>query len=74
MVRFLTQSHETLGATSSFLLEIFLPLSRTELPLTLRRSGNPNQNLASFVHTWVPKEATQLMVENMNKVGLYWSS
>jgi glutamate decarboxylase len=44
--------------------------------------GNPNMNLAScvvisvlerqliirFVHTWVPKECDQLMVENINKV------
>ncbi|KAL7424488.1 glutamate decarboxylase gad1 [Cryptotrichosporon argae] len=29
--------------------------------------GNPNMNLASFVHTWVPDECNQLMVENLNK-------
>lgn len=29
--------------------------------------GNPSLNLASFVHTWLPDEAKNLMVENMNK-------
>jgi glutamate decarboxylase len=28
---------------------------------------NPSLNLASFVHTWMPEEATKLMVENINK-------
>ncbi|KAF5364790.1 hypothetical protein D9758_009317 [Tetrapyrgos nigripes] len=29
--------------------------------------GNPLLNLASFVHTWMPDEATKLIMENMNK-------
>ncbi|KAK8844593.1 glutamate decarboxylase [Kwoniella newhampshirensis] len=29
--------------------------------------GNPNMNLASFVHTWVPDECSTLMHENINK-------
>ncbi|KXN86662.1 Glutamate decarboxylase [Leucoagaricus sp. SymC.cos] len=29
--------------------------------------GNPLLNLASFVHTWMPEEANQLILENMNK-------
>jgi glutamate/tyrosine decarboxylase-like PLP-dependent enzyme len=33
----------------------------------LSLDGNPLLNLASFVHTWMPKEADQLMIENMSK-------
>src|SRR6202012_231149 len=29
--------------------------------------GSPLLNLASFVHTWMPKQADQLMIENMSK-------
>ncbi|WVQ85190.1 glutamate decarboxylase [Cryptococcus sp. DSM 104549] len=29
--------------------------------------GNPNMNLASFVHTWVPDECEKLINENINK-------
>ncbi|KAK7059640.1 glutamate decarboxylase [Favolaschia claudopus] len=29
--------------------------------------GNPLLNLASFVHTWMPPEANQLIMENINK-------
>lgn len=29
--------------------------------------GNPTLNLASFVHTWMPEEATKLIMENLNK-------
>ncbi|THU91412.1 glutamate decarboxylase [Dendrothele bispora CBS 962.96] len=29
--------------------------------------GNPLLNLASFVHTWMPDEATKLIMENINK-------
>ncbi|KAF7761444.1 hypothetical protein Agabi119p4_9436 [Agaricus bisporus var. burnettii] len=29
--------------------------------------GNPTLNLASFVHTYMPEEATKLMVENISK-------
>ncbi|KAL0575222.1 glutamate decarboxylase gad1 [Marasmius crinis-equi] len=29
--------------------------------------GNPLLNLASFVHTWMPEEATKLILENINK-------
>ncbi|KAK7451042.1 glutamate decarboxylase gad1 [Stygiomarasmius scandens] len=29
--------------------------------------GNPLLNLASFVHTWMPEEATKLIMENINK-------
>ncbi|ORY27321.1 pyridoxal phosphate-dependent transferase [Naematelia encephala] len=29
--------------------------------------GNPNMNLASFVHTWVPDECEKLIAENINK-------
>ncbi|CAD6578499.1 MAG: hypothetical protein TREMPRED_002207 [Tremellales sp. Tagirdzhanova-0007] len=33
----------------------------------LMLDGNPNMNLASFVHTWVPDECERLMMENLNK-------
>lgn len=33
----------------------------------LTLDGNPNLNLASFVHTWVPDECTRLMTENLTK-------
>ncbi|KZT44602.1 glutamate decarboxylase [Sistotremastrum suecicum HHB10207 ss-3] len=33
----------------------------------LSLDGSPLLNLASFVHTWMPKEADQLMIENMSK-------
>ncbi|RXK42659.1 glutamate decarboxylase [Tremella mesenterica] len=33
----------------------------------LELDGNPNLNLASFVHTWVPDECQKLMQENLNK-------
>ena len=33
----------------------------------LSLDGNPLLNLASFVHTWMPKEADQLMMENITK-------
>ncbi|KAK4687309.1 glutamate decarboxylase, partial [Tremellales sp. Uapishka_1] len=33
----------------------------------LELDGNPNMNLASFVHTWVPEECTKLVTENLNK-------
>ncbi|KAH8110294.1 glutamate decarboxylase [Phellopilus nigrolimitatus] len=29
--------------------------------------GNPTLNLASFVHTWMPEEATKLIMETINK-------
>lgn len=29
--------------------------------------GNPTLNLASFVHTWMPEEATKLIMETLNK-------
>ena len=29
--------------------------------------GNPTLNLASFVHTWMPEEATKLILETINK-------
>ena len=38
-------------------------LIRDELTL----DGNPSLNLASFVHTWMPKQADQLMMENISK-------
>jgi hypothetical protein len=36
----------------------------------LALDGNPNMNLASFVHTWVPDECQKLMEENLNKVRI----
>lgn len=33
----------------------------------LTLDGTPLLNLASFVHTWMPKEADALMQENMSK-------
>ncbi|KAK4686768.1 glutamate decarboxylase, partial [Tremellales sp. Uapishka_1] len=33
----------------------------------LELDGNPNMNLASFVHTWVPDECNKLVMENINK-------
>ncbi|WOO78663.1 Glutamate decarboxylase [Vanrija pseudolonga] len=33
----------------------------------LMLDGNPNMNLASFVHTWVPPQCEKLMMENLNK-------
>ncbi|CAK9780193.1 glutamate decarboxylase [Cutaneotrichosporon oleaginosum] len=33
----------------------------------LELDGNPNMNLASFVHTWVPDECRKLMNENLSK-------
>ncbi|EJF65670.1 glutamate decarboxylase [Dichomitus squalens LYAD-421 SS1] len=33
----------------------------------LTLDGNPALNLASFVHTWMPKQADQLMMENISK-------
>ena len=33
--------------------------------------GNPTLNLASFVHTWMPEEATKLILENLNKYADY---
>lgn len=33
----------------------------------LNLDGNPSLNLASFVHTWMPEEGKQLMIENMTK-------
>ncbi|KAI0674361.1 glutamate decarboxylase [Trametes maxima] len=33
----------------------------------LSLDGTPALNLASFVHTWMPKEANQLMMENISK-------
>ncbi|KAH9951359.1 glutamate decarboxylase [Amylocystis lapponica] len=33
----------------------------------LSLDGNPALNLASFVHTWMPKQADQLMLENISK-------
>ncbi|KAI0372007.1 glutamate decarboxylase [Pilatotrama ljubarskyi] len=33
----------------------------------LSLDGSPALNLASFVHTWMPKEANQLMMENISK-------
>ncbi|KAJ7079924.1 glutamate decarboxylase, partial [Mycena crocata] len=33
----------------------------------LALDGNPLLNLASFVHTYMPKEANQLIMENLNK-------
>ncbi|KIR57851.1 glutamate decarboxylase [Cryptococcus bacillisporus CA1873] len=33
----------------------------------LMLDGNPNMNLASFVHTWVPDECNRLIQENINK-------
>ncbi|GBE82457.1 glutamate decarboxylase [Sparassis latifolia] len=33
----------------------------------LTLDGTPALNLASFVHTWMPKEADQLMMENISK-------
>ncbi|BEJ15224.1 hypothetical protein CspHIS471_0409910 [Cutaneotrichosporon sp. HIS471] len=33
----------------------------------LELDGNPNMNLASFVHTWVPDECMRLMHENLSK-------
>ncbi|KAM5539095.1 hypothetical protein V8D89_007318 [Ganoderma adspersum] len=38
-------------------------LIRDELTL----DGNPSLNLASFVHTWMPRQADQLMMENISK-------
>ena len=38
-------------------------LIRDELAL----DGSPALNLASFVHTWMPKQADQLMMENISK-------
>lgn len=38
-------------------------LIRDELSL----DGSPALNLASFVHTWMPKQADQLMMENISK-------
>ncbi|KAI1790806.1 hypothetical protein LXA43DRAFT_1095219, partial [Ganoderma leucocontextum] len=43
--------------------EVTYQLIRDELTL----DGNPSLNLASFVHTWMPKEADQLMMENISK-------
>lgn len=33
----------------------------------LSLDGSPALNLASFVHTWMPKQADQLMMENLSK-------
>ncbi len=33
----------------------------------LSLDGSPALNLASFVHTWMPKQADQLMMENISK-------
>ncbi|RDX48375.1 glutamate decarboxylase [Lentinus brumalis] len=33
----------------------------------LSLDGTPGLNLASFVHTWMPKQADQLMMENISK-------
>ncbi|GMK56816.1 hypothetical protein CspeluHIS016_0306560 [Cutaneotrichosporon spelunceum] len=33
----------------------------------LELDGNPNMNLASFVHTWMPDECMRLMQENLTK-------
>ncbi|KAH9854009.1 glutamate decarboxylase [Lenzites betulinus] len=33
----------------------------------LSLDGSPSLNLASFVHTWMPKQADQLMMENLSK-------
>ncbi|KAH9946302.1 glutamate decarboxylase [Epithele typhae] len=33
----------------------------------LALDGTPSLNLASFVHTWMPREADQLMMENISK-------
>ncbi|CCM02878.1 uncharacterized protein FIBRA_04992 [Fibroporia radiculosa] len=33
----------------------------------LTLDGTPTLNLASFVHTWMPKQADQLMLENISK-------
>ena len=33
----------------------------------LALDGSPALNLASFVHTWMPKQADQLMMENISK-------
>ena len=38
-------------------------LIRDELAL----DGTPALNLASFVHTWMPRQADQLMMENISK-------
>lgn len=45
-------------------------MSRRITSAVLITDGNPNMNLASFVHTWVPDESQKLMEENLNKVRL----
>lgn len=55
--------------TSSYTMSsclVRLTLGPRESKLT--SDGNPNMNLASFVHTWVPDESQKLMEENLNKV------